>query len=324
MTRSAILQELMNAYAARRAENAREEERRLQEAAQRCPGLKEALESRREMIFSGMRRALQGQPLPDMEAAMADQNEKIGGLLAAAGFPRDYLQPVYTCCRCQDTGYVGEQVKDWCPCLKNAFYHRLYQEVGLSEKTPQTFDAFDESMFSQEKLPGKEFSQRQLMNSHRQVCRQYAESFPQPPVSDLMMLGPSGLGKTFLMQAIAHRVLDRGFNVLCVSAYRVIELAREAHFKNDMSLLAPLMEAELLLVDDLGVEPLMENITVVYLYNLVNERQARGRHTIYSTNLTKDELWSRYTERLTSRLLDPRQTRVLPFAGRDVRRREVT
>ena len=41
----------------------------------------------------------------------------------------------------------------------------------------------------------------------------------------------------------------------------------------------------LLLIDDLGTEPLMENITVTQLFNLLNERQNRGKHTVISTNL---------------------------------------
>ncbi|MBQ8537072.1 MAG: ATP-binding protein [Clostridia bacterium] len=323
MTRNAVLQELLNEYAARRSENAREEERRLMKAARLSPALPKELEARRELVFSGMRKVLAGEPLPDMEAAMAAQNEKIRSLLKAADLPEDYLQPIFTCKQCEDTGFVGDNVKDYCPCLKKALNQRLYEEVGLSEKAPQTFETFDLNVFGTEKLPGREYSQRELMKKIEAVCKAYADSFPQTQTRDLLFIGPSGLGKTFLMQAIAHRVLEKGFNVLCVSAYRVIEMAREAHFKNDMSLMAPLMEADLLLVDDLGVEPLMDNITLVYLYNLVNERQTRSRHTIYSTNLTKDELWDRYSERIASRLLDPRQTKVLPFLGQDVRRREV-
>jgi len=118
-------------------------------------------------------------------------------------------------------------------------------------------------------------------------------------------------------------VLERGFTALTVSAYRVVEMAREAHFNNDMSLLAPLMEADLLLIDDLGVEPLMENITITYLYHLINERQARGRHTVISSNLTVNELQTRYTERIASRLTDPMQVKMIVLKGRDVRRREV-
>lgn len=321
MTRNAILQELLNEYAVRRAQNAQEEARRLMEATQLIPTLPVELEARRELVFSGMRKVLAGQPLPDMEKAMAEQNDKIRGLLKTAGLPETYLQPVYTCARCQDTGYVGDNVKDYCPCLQKALNARICEAVGLSEKTPQTFETFNPEVFSDERISG--ISQREIMLRHKAVCEAYADSFPQTQVSDLLLLGHSGLGKTFLMQAIAHRVLERGFNVLCVSAYRVIEIAREAHFKNDMSLMAPLMDTDLLLIDDLGIEPLMDNITLVYLYNLINERQIRNRHTIYSTNLTKDEIWDRYSERIASRLLAPRQTKVIPFLGKDVRRREV-
>jgi len=323
MTRNEILQELLNEYADRRAENARQEERRLENAAQLIPALPAELEARRELVFSGMRRVLAGQPLPDMEKAMAAQNEKIRGLLKAANLAEDYLQPIFTCPQCQDTGFVGENVREYCPCLVKVMNRRLFDAIGLTEKAPQTFETFDLDIFSDEKLEGRPYSQRDLMDRAQKICRAYAESFPRTEANDILLLGASGLGKTFLMQAIAHRVLERGFTALTVSAYRVVEMAREAHFNNDMSLLAPLMEADLLLIDDLGVEPLMENITITYLYHLINERQARGRHTVISSNLTVNELQTRYTERIASRLTDPMQVKMIVLKGRDVRRREV-
>ena len=133
-------------------------------------------------------------------------------------------------------------------------------------------------------------------------------------------MGQSGLGKTFLMHAIARRLLDRGFNVLMISAYRFLELARKAYFSASTELLSSLIETDVLLIDDLGSEPLMENITIVQLFNLINERQTAGRGTVLSTNLTAKELRERYTERITSRLLDPRQCGLLLFQGDDVRR----
>ena len=38
-------------------------------------------------------------------------------LLIANGYPEDYLDPVYSCPECRDTGYVGTQK---CKCLKQA------------------------------------------------------------------------------------------------------------------------------------------------------------------------------------------------------------
>lgn len=123
------------------------------------------------------------------------------------------------------------------------------------------------------------------------------------------------------MRAIAHRVLERGYSVLCVSAYRVIELSRKTHFQNDLTQMQALFDADLLMIDDLGTEPMMENITIPYLYNLINERQQNGLNTVLTTNLSKDEIKIRYTERIASRLLDTRQCGVMAFVGGDVRKR---
>ena len=52
-----------------------------------------------------------------------------------------------------------------------------------------------------------------------------------------------------------------------------------------------------------------------------NERQLNRRHTVISTNLTMAELKERYTERVSSRLLDETSWRRLVFTGSDVRKK---
>ena len=76
----------------------------------------------------------------------------------------------------------------------------------------------------------------------------------------------------------------------------------------------------MLMLDDLGSEPLMQNITVEQLFHLVNERQRRGLSTVISTNLTLPELKDRYTERIVSRLNDPKNCQIIVLEGRDLRK----
>ena len=85
-----------------------------------------------------------------------------------------------------------------------------------------------------------------------------------------------------------------------------------------------MMTAEVLVIDDLGTEPIMENITVEYLFLLLNERRANALPTLVATNLTLDELKARYSERISSRLLDRSTTQMLRFFGRDVRLHDET
>jgi DNA replication protein DnaC len=176
-------------------------------------------------------------------------------------------------------------------------------------------------VFSAEKLPGKTYSQRELMTVIRKTCESYADSYPNVPVKDMLLMGQSGLGKTYLMHAMAKRLIQRGQNVLLISAYKFLDVARKAYMSGNVEELDTLMDADVLMIDDMGVEPLMENITIPQWFNLINERQLRGKGTILSTNLMEDELRRRYTERIASRLMNNTQCRLVQFAGEDVRRR---
>ena len=73
------------------------------------------------------------------------------------------------------------------------------------------------------------------------------------------------------------------------------------------------------MIDDRGSEPMMQNVTVEQLFNLLNERQNRGLSTVISTNLTMQELQIRYTERIASRLRDRNYWKVITLEGKDIR-----
>lgn len=320
--RKAIMQELLAEYEAQRRRNQAQEQEHRERAVAACPEIGQLLDARQDMIFSGLRGILAGQgAAEDLPARMEVLNRRLASLLKQHGFPETYLDPIYRCPRCEDTGYVGEPVREQCECLRTAFYTRLYRQVGLGENAEQSFERFDLSLFSPEKLPGKSYSQRDVMQLFRQKCRDWAEQYPAVPAKDILMMGQSGLGKTYLMHAMAKVLLQRGFSVMLLSAYRFLDIARKAYFTGDTGEMNALIDTDVLMIDDMGTEPLMENITIVQWFNLINERQQRGRATIISTNLMEDELRRRYTERIASRLLgNPAQCMLLQFMGDDVRR----
>ena len=320
--RNTILQELHTEYEQRQQQNQREEAFRRMQAEAACPEIGQVLDARQNLIFGTLRGILDGKAsAEDIPQKMDVLNKRLSSLLRQHGFAETYLDPVCQCPVCGDTGYVGEIVREHCECFNQAFYARMYQRMGLSESTAQSFEAFDLNLFSAEKLPGKSYSQRDLMNVIRKTCEQYAESYPAVPVKDMLLMGQSGLGKTFLMHAMAKKLIQRGQNVLLISAYKFLDVARKAYMSGNVEELDTLMDADVLMIDDMGVEPLMENITIPQWFNLINERQLRGKGTILSTNLMEDELRRRYTERIASRLMNNTQCRLVQFAGDDVRRR---
>ena len=319
--RKAIMQELLAEYEAQRQRNQQTELSRRAEAVAACAEIGQVLAAQQELIFSGVRGILGGQSAADdLPARMDVMNRRLASLLKQHGFPEDYLNPVFRCPMCQDTGYVGEPIREQCECLRSAFYTRLYQQVGLGERAEQSFERFDLNLFSPEKLPGKTYSQQDVMRVFQQKCRTWAQQYPNVPARDILLMGQSGLGKTYLMHAMAKVLLQRGFSVMLISAYRFLDTARKAYFSGSTADMDTLLDADVLMIDDMGSEPLMENITIVQWFNLINERQQRGRATVISTNLMEDELRRRYTERIASRLLNnPGQCTLLQFLGDDVR-----
>ncbi|MBN1776778.1 MAG: ATP-binding protein [Clostridiales bacterium] len=319
MVRDQMIALLQDEYEARRVKNLAAYEERVDAVCTKCKGLEKLLNERRTMMMSGIRNAFYPEQKNEganasMANALQELSVKISALLKQCGLEPSALDPIYTCEICRDEGYVYDPSRRMCACFEAELNRRMLRELGLGGE--QTFENFDPEIFSGD-APSP-VSQRQMMKRNRDVCEIYADAFPDTEFFDMLFTGQSGLGKTYLMHAVAHRVTERGYHVIYISAFKLLETMRKAYFSNNSGLLDELINVPLLLIDDLGTEPLMENITVTQLFNLLNERQNKERHTVISTNLD-DELKTRYTERITSRWLDESRCKTLKFIGDDVR-----
>lgn len=321
--REDILDELRNEYENRRYEDEMLHSRKVAEIMERIPEIGRLTERRQQLIRNALRGILDGNAKAEnIPAEMEKLNQQIGDILEKNGMARNSLEPVYRCPVCEDKGYTGEPVRTMCSCMKIRYQEKLRKAIGLENDHGETFDTFDESILSEENLPGKDYSQRALTVMVRDRCKQWAATYPDNEIRNILLMGQTGLGKSFLMHAMAEKLIERGQDVLMISAYRFLEIARAGYFNNSMDEMKELVDADVLLLDDLGSEPLMQNITVEQLFVLVNERQRRGKATVISTNLNKAEFRERYTERITSRLMDARQSVVLTLMGADVRMRK--
>lgn len=321
MTHEQILLQLQQDYAKRRDDNLRIFEERQAQACALCTGLDALISARHAAVMQGVRTAILSQRKENQSGIaqqMAELNHRIAEKLAEGNLSADFLQPVYTCPICRDEGYVYDPSRRMCDCFRLEYNRRLLAESGVGENAP-TFDDFDETLFSEES-DEQGVSQRKMICAVRDICKAYADSFPDTQTPNLLLMGKSGLGKTFMLQCIARRVAQRGHLPVYASAYRLFETARKAYVESNPDLMNGFMRAELLLIDDLGTEPLVNNVTVTQLFNLLNERQMAGLHTVITTNFNMSELQERYTERITSRFLDAISCRRLMLVGADIRR----
>ena len=136
-----------------------------------------------------------------------------------------------------------------------------------------------------------------------------------------MFNGFPGLGKTYLLNCMGKRILQRGYSVLKLTAFKLMEILKVSYLNNDSALtsLGDLLSVDLLLIDDLGTEPRYNNITVEYLFSLINERVLSRKHTVIATNLTPSNVKERYGERIYSRLSDDNTGGFFELKGDDIR-----
>lgn len=326
LSREQVMREALSALEAQRAANLMEEKRRRAEAEEKSREVAALLGERQRLFFSGMRGAFASparakEISSGMQQEMERINAKLRHALSACGLPEDYLQPVYRCPLCRDTGYVGEPVHEPCICLKRAVMNRLYQAEGLQGLERENFGAFDETIFPDEPIEGRKNTQRGYINRIRAHCEAYADGFALGEGKGLLLCGRSGLGKTFLMNCVAQRVLERGFSVVVISAYKLIEAMRRYQFGEDgLEQVQDLLSCDLLCIDDLGSEPMLRGVTVSALYHIVNERRNANRSIVVTTNLDSDLLYEKYDDRIGARLTDPSRMAIIPFVGVDVRR----
>ena len=211
MTRDRMIVQLQDEYAARRDRNLAAYDKRVDEICGRCDGLRALLDRRRAMVMSGIRNAFYAEKKNEtanagIPNALQMINGKIAATLQQNGFKPDALDPLYTCALCRDEGYVYDPSRRMCACFETELNRRMLKELGLNHE--HTFENFDPETF--QKDSPQPLTQRQTMLRNRAVCEAYADAYPDTEVSDLLFTGQSGLGKTYLMHAVAHRVTSGG------------------------------------------------------------------------------------------------------------------
>lgn len=259
--------------------------------------------------------------IPQIMQKNLEAQAEIVRLLKEAGFPEDYLETKYRCCKCEDTGFVDGRR---CECLEAVLKKLAIDEFNQSTTMSlMTFDDFKLHYYDAVKKGANGRTDFETMSQILRFCQSYAKGFSKDSPSILMM-GNTGLGKTHLSLAIAHEVIQNGFTVLYGTAQELFQKIQNEFFgknKNGEDTTAAVLDADLLILDDLGAE-FESNFHVSAFYNLLNGRLNSGKPTIINTNLTAQELEARYTNRSASRLLT--LYKCLKFVGTDVRQQKLS
>lgn len=236
-------------------------------------------------------------------------------ILAMENFEEGYLDDSPICDKCGGSGYIGSNM---CECLTELCRQEQKKEVSVLSGSREAFNQFRLDYYPDRIDPKYGASPRTIMERNLKICRTYALTFA-PSAGNLLFVGGTGLGKTFLSACIARTVADRGYSVVYESAGHLFGKLEQAKFSPSEEArreAARFTDCDLLILDDLGTEMPGQFVTAAF-YTLLNDRILAGKPMVISTNLNIDEAARRYSPQIASRLQGSFQG--LTFVGEDIR-----
>ena len=304
---------IMHEYEERRSLHRQELEERLQSVYENVPGYKELDDETASASVEFGRRRLSGEKLDRsiLKNQLAELAKQKAILLSESGYSSDYLDMGYTCQDCKDTGYIGSEK---CHCFKQKIIDTLYDKSNLRMLTKSSnFRVMTDEYYQGEDL--KKFL------GAKKAAEEFINKF-RHDYQNLFIYGTVGTGKSFLSICIADELLKKGHSVIYFSSIGLFELISEHVFdykgKDELrALYDDLFSCELLVIDDLGSERTNALVTSE-LFSLLNERDARKKSTIITSNLSLEGLQQIYSDRIFSRITS--NFRLLKLSGPDIRK----
>ena len=185
-----------------------------------------------------------------------------------------------SCARCDDTGWRpvdadGVRRVERCDCWRQGVSSKLVDEARIPPRYArcglENFVTYDN-----EKLMGTIAR-----------ARQFVARFPAVS-KGLCLIGPPGIGKTHIAAAVLRQaILEKGVRGLFYDVRDLLRVIRSTYNPQvraaEMDILRPVMEADLLVLDDLGAEKPTEWVEET-MNLIVNTRYNERRATIFTTN----------------------------------------
>ena len=325
MDHNIILKQLLTEYEQTRMKNTRDLEKRKELIYLKLPRLAQIEKEINLISIAIAKNSLSSSPKDSSYEKEEIEKLKLERqkLLTDNNFKLSDLFLKYNCNICKDTGYVFHNLQtEMCKCLKQKLLDIQYNNSNINNLNNDTFNNLNLNLYSDNVDYNKyheDLSPRDNIKNIKDACLDFVKNFNDLDGKNLLFSGSTGLGKTYLSNAIVSEIIKQGYTVLYQTAPVMLDTLISKLFKNDTSFSENLLNVNLLVIDDLGTETI-NSMKFTELYKIINTRllnTGKITKTIISTNLDLQGLYNTYDERLVSRFVGYYD--IYKFFGDDIR-----
>lgn len=235
-------------------------------------------------------------------------------LLEKHDIDKDYKEPDWDCEKCHDTGRIyrdGQYLV--CSCAKNDLRKKKQKNGNLPLHLQKaSFSRANFNYYEKDKLTESGKSYLQNAQEVYSMAASFVKNFNLNQHSrGLIIEGPIGSGKSYLLGCIANSLIDKGIHFRYIVYSDLLQKIRSSYNQSnpesdEKQILSTVQNIPVLLIDDLGTEKATE-FAASTLYQIIDRRYREEKPIIVSTNYSIQNLKNRFPimgERIFQRLLE--------------------
>lgn len=252
----------------------------------------------------------------DLHNKITTHKIELDNLLKKYGYSQKDLLPQFNCTKCHDEAILNNQ---WCTCYKKRLSEYLLHISGVNTKQLPQFKDSNINLF-------KEDAKVEIEKIYKKM-EEYTNKLENTKHKVVTLIGKTGVGKTFLAECMIQNAIKNAYYTIYTTAFAINNdfLSYQlAPVEQKQEILSKYLDCDFLVIDDLGTEPRLNNITEEYFYIILNERISNNKNILITTNLSLDQIQDVYGDRIFSRIANQHKCVLINMRGQDLRIKKVS